>query len=442
MFSFAARWSNRLYIRIYAALLVSVVLAAILFIVAWRFNAASAPPGPFLESFTEVVAESLPPADAPAREQRAALRRWHERMRADLALFSADGRAIAAVGRPVPPPDLSQQESGWVDGKPQVFALRLPDGRWLMGQRIRPARVPRYGIWVIVGMIAVAIGIGAYPVVRRITGRLERLQKSVDALGEGRLSTRVPVEGNDEVAHLAESFNRSAARIEALVSAQKSLLANASHELRSPLARIRMAVQLMDAPPDSPMQKELTRNIAELDQLIEEILLASRLDAATEDSFASEEVDLAALLAEECARIDARLDAEPLVVTGDARLLRRMVRNLLENAQRHGNGTAVEAALHGLPGERVGIEVCDRGAGVPESERERIFEPFYRLPGARERDGGVGLGLSLVRQIARRHGGDVACLAREGGGSCFRVNLARHPVRESGARQAGAVTGA
>ena len=99
-----------------------------------------------------------------------------------------------------------------------------------------------------------------------------------------------------------------------------------------------------------------------------------------------------------------------------------MIRNLLENARRHGGGTPIDVAVK-RAGGGVALRVCDRGPGVPEAERERIFEPFYRLAGASERAGGVGLGLALVRQIARKHGGDVKCLPRDGGGSCFEVVL-------------------
>jgi signal transduction histidine kinase len=107
---------------------------------------------------------------------------------------------------------------------------------------------------------------------------------------------------------------------------------------------------------------------------------------------------------------------------GDERLLRRALRNLLENARRYGGG---EVLLHLAPlaGGGWRAEVCDRGPGVPEAERQRIFEPFYRLPGHSEQSGGVGLGLSLVRQIAERHGGRVGCEGREGGGSCFFLEL-------------------
>lgn len=274
--------------------------------------------------------------------------------------------------------------------------------------------------------VGAVVSAAAYPIVRRLTRRLERLQKDVDAWGEGRLSVRVAVEGRDEVARLAASFNRAAGRIEALVDAQKSLLANASHELRSPLARLRMAAELLqkDAPPE--IRAELARNIAELDQLIEELLLASRLDAMGDAGPAFETVDLGALLGEECGRAGAALSAPPLALQGDPRLLRRLVRNLLENAGRHG-AAPIEVEVKATAPDWVRLDVCDRGPGIPEAEREAIFTPFYRRAGASEADGGVGLGLSLVRQIARRHGGDAVCLPREGGGCRFRVTLRMAP---------------
>jgi signal transduction histidine kinase len=106
-------------------------------------------------------------------------------------------------------------------------------------------------------------------------------------------------------------------------------------------------------------------------------------------------------------------------------LVQRLVRNLLDNALRHGGGRT-EVQLRALPGH-FELDVLDRGPGIREGERERVFEPFYRVRGASEASGGVGLGLSLVRQIARQHGGEVRCLPRDGGGSLFRVTLPRSP---------------
>ncbi|WP_051293896.1 HAMP domain-containing sensor histidine kinase [Pseudoduganella violaceinigra] len=288
-----------------------------------------------------------------------------------------------------------------------------------------PRHMPRNATMAVVAlllMIAVVIAAGAYPVVRWITRRLERLQASVQAWGRGDLAARVIVEGRDEVAQLAASFNDSAARVQALVVAQKSLLANASHELRSPLARIRMAVELLQDSASPAMRQELARNISELDQLIDELLLASRLDALPAGDPADCDVDFTGIVAEECARVGAVLEGVSDTLRGDATLLRRMVRNLLENALRHGGDAEVGVQLLSCAG-KTRLDVCDKGAGVPASERDRIFEPFYRLPGASEKAGGVGLGLSLVRQIARRHGGEVECLPNGERGACFRITL-------------------
>ncbi|MDL2357515.1 MAG: HAMP domain-containing sensor histidine kinase [Pseudomonadota bacterium] len=286
-------------------------------------------------------------------------------------------------------------------------------------------RIHAMGFLVLLIVIALVVAAGAYPVVRRLSGRLERLQRSVEAWGEGRLATRVAVEGDDEVARLAASFNGAAARIEALVGAQKSLLANASHELRSPLARIRMAAELMAQQAPPAIGAELRRNVAELDQLIDEVLLASRLDAVGAGLPPPEQVDLTGIVAEECARVGAALEARALGVMGEPKLLRRMVRNLLENAVRYGAGSAVAVRLDAADDATLRLDVRDAGPGISEPERERIFEPFYRIAGASEAAGGVGLGLSLVRQIARHHGGDAKCLPNGAAGCCFRVTLPR-----------------
>ena len=186
-----------------------------------------------------------------------------------------------------------------------------------------------------------------------------------------------------------------------------------------------MAVELLGDAAPAPIREEIGRNVAELDQLVGEVLLASRLDAATTAERPLVSVDLTAIAAEECARMGAECEAEPIAIAGDATLLRRMIRNLLENAQRHGGGTAIRLVLAEAGSDRVVLDVCDGGPGVPEGEREAIFAPFYRPQGASEADGGHGLGLSLVRQIARRHGGEVRYVPRSDGGGCFRVTLPR-----------------
>src|SRR5688500_11810232 len=307
---------RRLYLRIYFAVLASLAVFAIAAAVLWHTLAE-----PREGAELAVIARNvLAPASAPPAEQQAALDRVGRDVRIDLALFAPDGTRLAAVGDALPAPE----RPGW---RHHSWSTQLPDGRWLVS-RAHERRGPRFFLFAL-ALILVAIGVGTYPVVRRLTKRLERLQHGVDALGAGELSARAKVEGRDEVARLAESFNRAAGRIEELVNAHKALLANASHELRTPLARIRLALEL------GKDKRELERDIAELDALIDEILLASRLDAVRSPERV-EDVDLLALAAEEAARYELEAQGEPVLVRGDPRLLRRMIRNLLENARRHG----------------------------------------------------------------------------------------------------------
>ena len=418
---------KRLYLQVYLTVVACLLLVVLAAGAMWRLAVDAGPASQVFELVGEVAAAALPAADAPREVQQQALDKLAARLHADLALFDAGRERIAAAGKTLPPPEEERagawrRNSSWRAGG---WNIHLPDGRSLAVRLPHETRHPAWALIAFLGVIALAVALGAYPVVRRITRRLERLQASVEALGSGDLAARVRVTGGDEVAQLAASFNRAAARIEELVAAQqllldsnKRLLAHASHELRTPLARIRMGVELLLQKGDPKRKSELERDIAELDQLIDEILLASRLDTvAAIDT--SEQIDLLALAAEECARYeDCMLDGEPVLVQGDARLLRRMIRNLLENAARHGK-PPIEVSLRRRQ-DMARLGVCDHGAGVPESERERLFEPFYRLPGS---TGGTGLGLSLVRQIAVRHGGNASVSAGNECGACIIVEI-------------------
>ena len=356
----------------------------------------------------------------------------------------AERERLAPVPREVVVLDAQDKQIGAgkalrVPGQGLEFDVTLSDGKEItlrVAPRERatgtsgfaPWRTP-FGLGWMIALVGVAVALGVYPIVRRLTKRLETLQRGVQRWGEGDLSVRVTEEGQDEVADLSKRFNASAVRIEQLVRSHKSLLANASHELRSPLTRIRMSLELMGDQPSPAARAEISRNIAELDQLIDEILLASRLDASEADMGTIEAVDLTGLAAEECARVDAELDLvagtdnAALTVPGVSRLLRRAIRNLLENARRYGAGE-ISVEL-GSAGGQATVRVNDRGPGVPAALRDRIFEPFYRLPGASERNGGVGLGLALVKSITERHGGTVRCEDRPGGGASFVIRLPR-----------------
>ena len=393
-----SRFTSKLYVRIWLAVVVTVAVLTFAVAGVWRY--AKEPP------------------QLPIRE---------------LVVRNKAGEVIGNA----------QTRPGRKLGEGLEFELVTKDGQTLNLQMTRPPRPgggslnrPPFGFgfgWML-GLVGLAVALGSYPIIRRLTLRLEALQGGVERWGTGDLSTRLNADGNDEVAFLAQRFNQAAQRIETLMNSHKSLLANASHELRSPLARIRMSLELMNLETASPQRIEISRSITELDQLIDEILLASRLDARQADAEPFESLDLTGLAAEECARAHAELGmsatGQSLVIQGSPRLLRRLVRNLLENAKRYGQGNVtLDLTQNRIDSQEFAtIAVHDRGPGVPPEQRERIFEPFYRLPGVSEREGGVGLGLALVKSISERHGGQVRCESRPGGGATFVVEL---PMRLS-----------
>ena len=446
---------SRLFWRLYLTVLACLVLFALLVGLSVKIFADPDRDDQREQIIEQLVSDAIPEGMR-GEELTTLLNRWRDRIDLDLALYAADGSVLGLAGKPLPAPGKARIASILRDGRDwqrigRQWIVFLPlEGERVLASVSRKDRrnwagpaVPFAAVLIVLGLIGLAVAIVAYPSARRITRRLESVQASVDAFGRGDLAARATVKGKDDIARLADHFNQSADRIASLLRAQKSLLANASHELRSPLARIRMAVTLFNEA-DLPLEQrnqasaELLRNVTELDELVDEVLTASRLDASQAGGSTShtepawEVFDLGGLVAEECARLQIEPNVASLDFRGDRKLLRRLVRNLLENALRY--GTAGESGAARAAGIQVnlapaanaaGLElaVCDRGPGIPVDEAERIFEPFYRVKGASEKAGGVGLGLSLVRQIAQHHQGSVRCEPRDGGGTCFIVML-------------------
>ena len=408
---------RRLYFRVYLHFVAIIVVFVVVVAIGWVVHVRDDDHQRQFDTIARLVARALP-EDVTALD--AMLGQLADDFRLRLALYRDDRTLIASAGTPVPPPpEPGQTSGGWRRGEGgSVFRLRLPDGRWLSAHGPRHSGGPWFGLLV---TLAIVIAIGAYPLARRITRRLERLQVRVDALGAGDLGARVDVEGSDEIAELARSFNRAAERIESLVAVQRTMLASASHELRTPLARMRMAIELFVTAPRPELRERIERDVVELDNLIDELLLASRLETVHVLE-AAEPVDLLALTAEEGARVGAAVTGDSAGIDGDRRLLRHLVRNLFENARRHGAGAEISASVTGDE-DGVLLRICDRGPGVPEGERERIFDPFYRPAAMREEGSGIGLGLHLVKVIAERHGASAGYRPNEPTGSCFVVRF-------------------
>ncbi len=412
-------WRNSLFIKIYLTLLASLAVVAIAS-AAFVWIGHDEDDRGWRGRRDQFIAAMLPPRATPA-ELEGMLDRIGDAIDADLAIYDRRGRLVASTGHPFPQrvPDW-RRERQHGDDDDDAMTMRLADGRTVAARMETPLGPGGRNPLAYLAMIAAVIGLAAYPVVRHLTRRLEALRKGVDAWGEGALVTRVPANGSDEVAAVAQSFNRAADHIHRMIMAHRALLANASHELRSPLARLRMAIDLYEQSPDDARKNEIVRNLGELDAIVEEILLASRLDHADRLDHV-EPVDLLALASEEGARNGIEVCGTPATVSGDPRLLTRLIRNLMQNALRHG-APPISAEVESA-GRIVRLSVRDHGDGIPEGEGQRVFEPFYRPSGRGETAGGWGLGLSLVRQIAGHHGATVRHEKPQGGGTRFVVEF-------------------
>jgi signal transduction histidine kinase len=429
----------RLHHRIY----VSLLLLAFLSVVGTALVSHALPDGRFESPYSaRVMAEAQHIARVLEGQTEAAaspaLAELAEGLRVHAAVIDSEGRIVSSTVRPVPRVSAARlprpgDRPRWIGtSRGPALAVALADGRTLAVW----ARWNHHGLLAILGVFFGLLALGSIPLARGLTRRLAVLERAFMALGAGRLSTRVEVQGGDEVAQLARRFNASAERIERLVEAQRHALRGASHELRSPLARIRLALELIrDAggPEVAGRVGDATQDVAELDALVDDLLLASRIEAEHQLA-APERLDLAELAAEEGRRARARLEVAPSPIVGDPRLLRRLVRNLVDNAVRHGGGSEVTvgAGVGRAGAGEVRLWVADRGPGVAAEDRERIFAPFHRAVRGPEAPAGVGLGLSLVRQIAELHGGHVECREREGGGAWFEVELPASPPATGG----------
>lgn len=346
--------------------------------------------------------------------------RMSDAVNANITIYDSKGKLLAHAGPPLPADTPAEDPAGFHPGG-RTFTFTTPDGLHVVGRNRLPHGPFRRNMALLILLIAGVLGLVAYPVTRRLTRRLENLRQGMTHWSEGALDSRVAVEGDDEIADVARSFNRAAERIEELVTAQKSLLANASHELRSPLARLRMAIEMFEDAPTDRLKSEIVGNLRELDELVEEILLMSRLESKQPDAL-DDDCDLLAIAAEESARFkDVTVSGEQSAIKGNRKLLTRLTRNLIHNALRHGK-PPVEVSVT-RDGNKTILSVRDHGAGLSAEEAERIFEPFYRPQGHGESAGGWGLGLALVSQIADLHNGKASYQTVTEGGAKFVVEL-------------------
>ncbi|MEU2035003.1 sensor histidine kinase [Nocardia amamiensis] len=278
--------------------------------------------------------------------------------------------------------------------------------------------------------LLVVVAAVTWLVTRRALRPVEAIRAQLAEIMDGDLSRRVPEPGSrDEIARLAITTNATLAALEESSERQRQFIADAAHELRSPIASLRTQLEVAQAHPDLLELDGLIDDTIRLEHLAADLLLLARLDAGEQPR--SDRVDLTALVRDELAHrigdriaVDIAVRDEPTMVTGSRTQLARVLGNLVDNAQRHAK-SSVRVAVEPDSDGQVLLTVTDDGPGVPSADRDRIFQRFVRLDDARTRDeGGAGLGLAIVRDVVERHGGTIHVTDGVPGGAHFVVTLA------------------
>ena len=344
----------------------------------------------------------------------------------DRSNLLARGRGRHRPGMGPPPPG----------GPPVLISPPTAEGfRFAALPRHRFAWAPLlpYFLW-----IPLLVLVLLYALAVHLVRPLRRLQRAIDAFGRGELATRIGSMRRDEIGELSRAFDVMAHRVESLLSAERRLIQDVSHELRSPLTRLGLAVRLGRAGDRDTAMERIKKEADRLSALVDQLL---RLHSAEEDPQAGrrEEVPLDGLLAElaeTCTveaeargcRLASRTDG-PIIVEGDPELLRRAVENVLRNAVRHApEGSTVDVDLRS-DGEFATVLIRDRGEGVPPEHLEDVFRPFFRIDGDRSRSsGGVGLGLAIARRAVALHGGSIAA-ANAAPGLAVTIRIPLRPSR-------------
>jgi signal transduction histidine kinase len=325
------------------------------------------------------------------------------------------------VGRAAP--DAEQREHGVV---PIRVSIALRDGTWInfefaVIESLQLASVRLLSLTAV--SVLLVLGLSLYAL-RRVTRPLESLTRAAEALGRSGRTEALQETGASEVRRAARAFNEMQGRIRRLIEDRMQMVAAISHDLRTPITRLKLRAEFIE---DQEQREKMMRDLDEMETMIRSTLAFSRADANPEPET---RVDLAKLLTD-CVEgmtavtlcIDPPLARGGAVIEAQPIALKRALANLIENARVYGHAARIR--LSAGPTEYA-IAIDDDGPGIPETELERVFRPFFRLEASRNRDsGGAGLGLAIARSVVRVHGGDIVLKNRPEGGLQALVSLPR-----------------
>ncbi len=444
------RRQGRLYRRFYGfTLLVVLASVGVAFLIANRGHLQQ-----FREHFVhvgtgvaELAADQLAPQLGGDREAlQSSANGLAERLGARVAVFGADRGLLVTSGEAMPMPPAAEFDEATRAGSAIGHGTGMGQSHWvlvpirsggtlrgyLQGGIVRRFEPP--SLWRAASsfaLVLILVALFMVPATRGVTRPLEQLTVSVRRFGAGDFSHPVPVRGHDEIAKLAVAMNEMAERLSTMLHTQRELLANVSHELRSPLARIEIALELArgQANPSGPLAA-IADDVNELSRLVDDVLATSRLELRPESARPAL-LSIPELLEQAASRaLAAGLDRSRLKVEvakdlpeamADGELCAHALQNLLDNARKHTPESTAISLGAVLETNRIRLYVRDAGPGLPAEELPRLFEPFYRPDASRTRTsgGGAGLGLSLVRRIAELHGGEPEVKSAPGQGTTF-----------------------
>ena len=299
------------------------------------------------------------------------------------------------------------------DGSAYLFAWNAPSG----------LQAAHHAMLVLLLLVMTLVVLTAHRVLSRLLRPLRDLNEGVVRLGTGELDVALPNPTNDEFGSLTTAFNKMAVRVREMIAARDQLLLDVSHELRSPLTRMKVSLEML---PQSAQRTEMRIDVAEMEHMVAQLLELERLRSGRGVTFVRR--DLVPILRDVArtfenrppgVRIVTALQKIPLEI--DADKIRMVFRNLLENATRYSMAQSCPVELSAAHnGDAIVVCVTDHGPGIPETDRERVFEPFLRLDRSRtKRTGGYGLGLSICKRIMEAHGGSIRVESAEHHGASF-----------------------